>query len=101
MTPKIFIHDSYKKKDGTAAIYVLVHLAGKSLKFPTGVSCDPELFDHKKQRIKGASQSVKDNNLIIEKSLATINDIAVRYRRITSYNVCYTKLLRPFFRPPG
>ncbi len=80
MTPKIFIHDSYKKKDGTAAIYVLVHLAGKSLKFPTGVSCDPELFDHKKQRIKGASQSVKDNNLIIEKSLATINDIAVRYR---------------------
>lgn len=80
MTPKIFIHDGYKKKDGTAAIYVLVHLAGKSLKFPTGVSCDPDQFDPGKQRIKGASRTVKDNNLIIEKSLATINDIAVRYR---------------------
>lgn len=30
MTPKIFIHDSYKKKDGTAAIYVLVYWSVKT-----------------------------------------------------------------------
>ena len=79
-SPKVFLHTGYKKKDGTCAIYILVHIENKSLKFPTGITVDPQNFDHHKSRIKGATKDVKDKNLIIDKSLALINDIEVRYR---------------------
>lgn len=77
---KIFINSNYKKKNGESTIYLIVHLDYKSLKFSTGVSCDPDKFNHEKLRIRGNSQKVKDDNLIIEKSLALMNDIFVRYR---------------------
>ena len=79
-SPKVFLHTGYKKKDGTCAVYILVHIENKSLKFATGITVDPEKFDHQKSRIKGASKDIKDKNLIIDKSLALINDIEVRYR---------------------
>ena len=79
-SPKVFLHEGYKKKDGTCAVYILVHIENKSLKFPTGITVDPLKFDHQKSRIKGASKDIKDKNLIIDKSLALINDIEVRYR---------------------
>ena len=79
-SPKVFLHSGYKKKDGTCAIYILVHIENKSLKFPTGLTVDPLKFDHQKSRIKGASKEIKDKNMIIDKSLALINDIEVRYR---------------------
>lgn len=79
-TPKIFINEKYKKKNGTSAVYILVHLGGKSIKFPTGVSCDPDNFDYSKNKIKGNSKIVRDDNLIIQNSISRINDIFVRYR---------------------
>lgn len=79
-SPKVFLHEGYKKKDGTCAIYILVHIDNQSLKFPTGITVDPKDFDAKKSRIKGASKEVKDKNLVIDKCLALINDIEVRYR---------------------
>lgn len=79
-TPKIFINDKYKKKDGKSAVYILVHIGGKSLKFATGVSCDAERFDYSKNKIRGNSKEVRDDNLIIQNSIARINDIFVRYR---------------------
>lgn len=80
MTPKVFIHDSYLKKDGTAAIYILVHLHRKTIKFNTNISCTPKKFDYKKHRIKGSTEEIKDDNLVIENALSRINEIAVRYR---------------------
>ncbi len=77
---KVFINKGYKKKNGECAIYLVVHIDYKSIKFPTGVSCLPDLFNEKTQRIKGKSKTVQDDNLIIEKSLAQMNDIFVRYR---------------------
>ncbi len=77
---KVFINSNSVKKNGEATVYLIVHLGYKSLKFHTGVSCLPDDFNEKTLRIKGKSQKVKDDNLIIEKSLALMNDIFVRYR---------------------
>lgn len=77
---KVFINNRSIKKNGEAAVYMLVHLGYKSMKFHTGVSCVPADFNEKTLRIKGSSQKVKDDNLIIDKCLALMNDIFVRYR---------------------
>jgi len=79
-TPKVYLNEDYTKKDGTCAVYILVHLGGKSLKFNTGVSCDPDNFDAQTSRKKGKSKKVSDDNLTIERGLARMNDIFVRYR---------------------
>ena len=51
MSPqKVFINDAYKKKDGTSAVYILVHLRGESIKFATGVSVDPEKWNSRTSR---------------------------------------------------
>jgi len=79
---KVFLNKNYKKKNGECAVYLLVHLGYKSLKFLTGVSCDPDpkKFNYTTMRIRGNSKSVRDDNLVIEKALAQMNDIFVRYR---------------------
>ena len=79
-TAKVFLNKGYEKKNGECSVYLLVHIDYKSLKFPTGVSCLPDRFNDKTFRIKGNSKKVRDNNLIIEKALAQMNDIFVRYR---------------------
>jgi len=79
-SPKVYINEKYRKKNGTSAIYIMVHHAGQTLKFSTGVSCDPDNFNYKTHRIKGNSKKVKDENLTIGRGLARINDIFVRYR---------------------
>lgn len=79
---KVYLNSKYKKKDGSCSIYLLVHIDYKSLKFPTGVSCIPDdkHFNFTTMRIRGNSNTVKDDNLTIEKCLANMNDIFVRYR---------------------
>lgn len=68
------------KKDGTTPVYITIHISSKTIKINTGVSVAPDNFDVEKNRIKGSSKKVKDDNLIIGKCLATINEIFVRYR---------------------
>lgn len=79
-TVKIYIDPKKLKKSGEASVFLTVNIQYRKLFFSTGVSCDPDKFDLEKGRIRGASQKVKDDNLIIEKCVATMNDIFVRYR---------------------
>jgi site-specific recombinase XerD len=79
-TASIFINDKYRKRNGDSAVYLVVHTGGKTLKFNTGVSCSPNKWDYENARLKGRHRKAKDKNLIIEESLARINDIFVRYR---------------------
>jgi site-specific recombinase XerD len=79
-SPKVFRHKNYVRKDGKCAIYVVVHLMGQSVKFPTGVFCSETDWNDDEGRIRGNSKEVKDDNLSIEKVLAVLNDIMVRYR---------------------
>ena len=80
MSPKVYLNDAYKMKDGKVAVYIFVHIDNRSLKFPTGIKVNPDLFDRVKMRIKGSSKEIKDDNLTIDKCLARINDVQVRYR---------------------
>ena len=76
----VYINESYKKRDGTAAVYVYTYLLKEKVWFKTGISVKPELWDHKKNRIKGSSKEISDNNLIIDSCKARLSDIFVRYR---------------------
>jgi len=77
---KVYQDPKKIKKNGEASIFVTVNLNYKKLFFFTGVSCVPGRFDLETNRIKGASKQVKDDNLIIDRCVATLNDIFVRYR---------------------
>ena len=78
--PKVFRNGGYEKKDGTSAVYVIVHLMGESLKFATGVNCTETEWNEETGRLRGNSKKAKDDNLIIDRTLATVNEIMVRYR---------------------
>lgn len=77
---KIYIDPKKKKKSGEVSVYILVHIDYKSVKFNTGVSCLEADFDLKTCRIKGSTQKVKDDNLVIDTCLARLNEVFVRYR---------------------
>jgi integrase/recombinase XerD len=77
---KIWLNTKSPRKTGEVAVYIMVHIEYKSLKFNTGVVVHPDNWDEKKIRIRGVSKTVKDDNLIIEKAMAQMNDIFVRYR---------------------
>ena len=76
---RLFINEKTVKKDGTVAVYALVHIDNKSLKINTGVSVALDRYDKKKGRVKGTTKDDIDNNLIIDRCLSSINQIFVRY----------------------
>lgn len=77
---KVYIDPKKVKKNGEASIFITVNLQYKKLFFYSGVSCSPDKWDEEKCRIKGVLKKVKDDNLIIDRCIATLNDIFVRYR---------------------
>lgn len=95
---KVFIDPKKVKKNGECAIYLQVCLMYKVLNFPSGVNVVPEKFDFELGKIKGAMKKVKDDNLIIERCLASLNEIFVRYRL---QNIAITpELLREEWKNP-
>lgn len=77
---KVYIDPKKKKKNGACSVFLTVNINYKKLFFFTGVSVEPEKFDSGTGKIKGTTKKIKDDNLIIESCLATMNDIMVRYR---------------------
>ena len=77
---RLFVNEKTVKKDGKAAVYALVHIENKSIKINTGVSVALDRFDKIKGRVRGNDKDATDANLIIDKCLASINEIFVRYR---------------------
>lgn len=76
----IFLNDRYKKQDGTCSVYVYTYIRRDKIRFNTGVSVTPYNWNDEKKRIKGNTKKAKDQNLIIDKCVARINDVFVRYR---------------------
>ncbi|NQY04781.1 MAG: phage integrase SAM-like domain-containing protein [Flavobacteriaceae bacterium] len=98
LTHKIIIKDDYIRTDGTCALYVQIFLDGKMKRLPLNISVAPKNFDKKKQRIRGKTQIAKDYNLIISKTLADINKVAVTYRLNGNY-LTMDKLLEDLLNP--
>ncbi len=95
---RLFINEKTIKKDGTAAVYALVHINNKSLKINTGVSVIFEKFDKIKNRVRGNDQAANDANLIIDRCLSTINQIFVRYH-LQNKGLTADLLLREYRNP--
>jgi integrase/recombinase XerD len=77
---RLFLNEKHAKKNGTIAVYALVHIANKSLQINTGISTALDRWDKKKGRVKGNTKDDIDNNLIIDRCLSSINQIFVRYK---------------------
>lgn len=77
---KIYLDPKKVKKNGEASIFLTINIQYKKLFFFTGISCLPEKWDSDTCKIRGVSKKAKDDNLIVEKCVATLNDIFVRYR---------------------
>ncbi len=97
-THKIIIKKDYVRIDGTCALYIQLFLDGKRKRLPLNIFVNPKIFDEKRQVIKGNSQQVKDNNLVIGQKLAEINHIAVNYRLSGAY-LTLEKLLEDLNNP--
>jgi site-specific recombinase XerD len=76
----VWLNDKYKKKDGTCAVYASVYVHRQKVKFNTGVSVKQDNWNAEKRRVKGNGKKAKDDNLVIDKCVARINDVFVRYR---------------------
>ena len=77
---KIYVNEKLVKKNGTVAVYAQVNVGNQSVRINTGICVELARLDKVKGRVKGTSKADKDANLIIDKCLATINEIFVRYR---------------------
>lgn len=77
---RLFVNEKTVKKDGSVAVYALVHLQNRSIKINTGVSVALDRYDKAKGRVRGNDKTAKDANLVIDKCLSAINEIFVRYR---------------------
>ncbi|MFP4042419.1 MAG: Arm DNA-binding domain-containing protein, partial [Bacteroidales bacterium] len=75
-----WLNDKYKKQDGTCAVYVITYVHRQKVKFNTGVSVTPEQWNYERKRVKGSSKKTKDDNLVIDKCIARVHDVFVRYR---------------------
>jgi site-specific recombinase XerD len=78
--PRLYINPKIKDKTGLCAVYLVVNIDYKKLRFPTSVAVDPERWDNKQGSISGNSKKIKDDNLVIKQCMAKLNDIMVRYR---------------------
>jgi len=69
-----------KKKNGLCTVYIFLYLKGERVRFNTKVAVDPAIFDEASGMIRGKSNDIKDQNLIINQCRARINQIEVKYR---------------------
>lgn len=70
----------YTKSSGEKALYAVLWVGNRKVKFHTGVCVREEEFNEKKQQVRASRENHKDENLILKATLARINDIQVRYR---------------------
>lgn len=77
---KIYVNEKLVKKNGTVAVYAQVNVGNQSVRINTGICVELARLDKVKGRVRGTAKADKDANLIIDKCLASMNEIFVRYR---------------------
>lgn len=82
-TCKAAINSSFVKKDGTAALSMVVYINGKKLSLPLGLNWPPEYFSVENGLLlpRGKKdQQYSDYNMVITSTVQKINEIFIRYR---------------------
>lgn len=80
MSLSLYVHSSYKNKQGLSSVYVQVILDRKIVKLKTGIMVNPDEWNKEKQQLKGSTKSTKDINMILENCRNKANEIIVRFR---------------------
>ena len=99
ITFKVIVKKDYTRVDGTNALYVQLFLNKEMKRIPLQIFVPMNDFDEKKQRVKKRNKGYADFNLLIEKTLADLNEIEVAYR--LSKRVLTMQLLLDEFENPS
>ena len=67
-------------KNGKAPLYAVFYCSREKVRVPIKISVSAQDWDARGEKIRGRSQDVKDNNLIIENTRARISDVLVSAR---------------------
>ena len=79
ITIKLYLRcDNKEKKSGY--VWVSFYTNREKVNFSTKVSCEHKHWNVNSQRITSGDKNAKDKNLILERILARINDVIVKYR---------------------
>ena len=77
----IKLYQRLEAKDKSAGfIYVSFYVNREKVHFSTKVSCDAKQWNATKMRVSASDKNAADKNLILEKTLARINEVIVKYR---------------------
>lgn len=97
-THKIIQKSNFVKKDGTCALYLQVFINKSRKQIPLQVFVAPKHFDKSKQRVKKSCANSADLNLIIENTLAAVNDIQISYR-LANRSLTMESFVEDFYNP--
>ncbi|MDE6338404.1 MAG: site-specific integrase [Muribaculaceae bacterium] len=87
-----------ERADGKAALYAVLNIERMKIRLPVGIAVSSAEWDPATERIKGRTQEVKDQNLIISNTKAKISDILVR-ARLTGEKLTKESFLALYRRP--
>ena len=76
-------YNTYLKKadsTGQASIYVCFYLKREKIEVPTKMKVNVKCFDSNRGIVKGSEPFASDKNLIISNTIASINNVFVKYR---------------------
>jgi site-specific recombinase XerD len=94
---KIYFRESMKSTN-EGFVWISFYLNSKKVNFSTKIRCFEKDFDKKHFRIKNNVSNVYDKNLIIERILARINNVFVKYR-LRNKKLTRDAFLRAYNRP--
>ena len=97
ITIKTYFRKS-KEQTNEGFVWVSFYVNREKVNFSTRVKCLEKEFDQKHFRIRGNAPNASDKNLIIEKILARINDVLVKYR-LRNKKITRTGFLKTYNRP--
>lgn len=95
---KVYIDEKKARKNGECLVYLIVHIDYNTIRLKTGVVVLKNNWDNETTRIKGNTKKARDGNLIIEKKLAQLNEIFVRYR-LQNINITASAVKNEWLNP--
>lgn len=94
---KVYIRQFSEVKT-TGVVWIQFYVNREKVNFSTGVSCEMKNWNEKKSCINSSEKNADDKNLVIDKILARINDVFVKFR-LRNKTITKDAFLRAYHRP--
>lgn len=95
---RIMRRNDAERKDGKAPLYAVFYINGEKIRLSLNVMVTLKEWSSTRQSIKGNSKEAKDKNLIIQNTIARINDVVVAFR-LASEPITKEKFLARYKHP--